>query len=367
MITVLKKIRAVITNSLKIFVIYFELLYDYIKGFGITAIPRYKIVSHRMHFRRCAYQPREFQFVIVFQGPIFGEFTTTTIRQYKKFFPSVDIVVSTWEGTDRSLIQALENSGAIVLLNTDVAHSYDNQNRMIASTAAGLRCAAERHPGSILIKHRGDQRCQNEMWLRNIENTLTLFEANCSLGSKYRLGSVSSCSGKLRPFMLGDQFQFGHASDMVSLWSAPNVEVGLPELFRSLRFNNYLKYGFGIKADNYLVSHYLLRNNVPFDFTLQDSVNFWRTKGIVLDDAAVGLSWIRKEYDKKIESVLDVNPFNGSIGKNQGITTLSFYDWLHIYKNGDFDFQYLKAEVWAVKSMVNGLPVYQIEDIGGLK
>lgn len=358
----------IIKDLLNFFKVFIDIFREYSSSLFKNNIPKYKITG-----QGSIKIPKNFNytssndFVIVIQGPIYGEFTIQTINFYKKIFPNIHIIVSTWVGLDCKILEKLKLLDIILIENEDVCHSYDNQNRMIASTYAGISAAIKNNPNSFLIKHRGDQRLTNINWLRNIEDLLFSFPARDLVGSKFRIGSISSCSGKLRPFMIGDQFQFGHITDMFELWSAPYLEIGLSQLFNYFNFDGYIKYGFGIKADNYLVGHYIKRNNLDFDFSLEDSNKFWAAKGIIIDADSVGFCWARKELNKKMELFYDCNPFNGSLSPNGGISKMNFSDWLHIYRTGKLSYSFFSPEIWAVKDVVNGMPFYDITSIGELK
>jgi hypothetical protein len=366
MIKILTKFR-IFLRDIKFFIKFIILfIYEYFFSLNKLLIPKFKVISPIFNFTDVT--PRRdvtSTFVIIFQGPFYGKFTLDTIDLYKRLYPDIGIIFSTWKGLPEDIILKLRKSDVILLLNDDVCHSYDNQNRMIASTYAGLIHASKIYPNSFAIKHRGDQRLTSFDWVRNIEDLLLSYPAINSFGSAFRIGSLSACSGKLRPYMLGDQFQFGHIDDLLELWSAPFVEEGLHQLFKYFKFDGFTKYGFGIKADNYLIGHYIMRKGIKLDFSLEDSNKFWSSKGIIIDAHSVGFFWARKEFDKKIESFFDCNPFNGSVSYNCGVSALSFSDWLHIYRTGKLSYDGLKPEIWIVENVKNKLPIYKILSIGG--
>jgi hypothetical protein len=361
------KIRVLSSDIIIFFKVFITIIIQYIASINKLSIPSYKIVSPAFN---CSFKKEHSEiastFVVVFQGPVFGKFTIETIDFYRKIHPELKIIVSTWLGLPVEINKELNKRNVIILENRDVLHSYDNQNRMISSTFAGIAHAKKLYPDSFVIKHRCDQRLTHFDWLRNIEDLLLSYPAKNSIGTPFRIGSISVCSGKLRPYMLGDQFQFGHIEDMMELWSAPNVEIGLHQLFDYFEFNGFIKNGFGIKADNYLIGYYIRKKGLKFDFSLVDSNKFWAAKGIVIDANSVGFHWARKEFNKKLESYVDCNPFNGSLSNSHGVSCMSFADWLHIYRTGSLSYNGLMPEVWIVKCIDNGLPTYQIVNIGGI-
>jgi hypothetical protein len=361
------KVRDIVISLYIILRAFTVIIFDYISSIYKLHLPRYRIVSGGLNCYRCKpyHDHIESLFVIVFQGPVFDEFTIETIQLYRKSYPELKIIVSTWKGLSSSATLRLRELKVDVILSDDVEHSYDNQNRMIHSSLAGLRLAKLYAKDCFVIKQRCDQRLTQHGWLSYIESLILTFPSNNWGASRYRIGSLSSCSGKLRPFMLGDQFQFGHIDDMIMLWDVPFIENGIQELFNYFGFSGYLKNGFGIKADNYLLGHYIKKNNKKLDFSLTDSIQFWSEKGIVADAHSVGFFWARKELSKKLEVVYDNNPFNGSLSNNSGSSPMTFSNWLQIYRTGKYPIEEFSPEKWVVNGFRCGIPFYQITSLGG--
>src|SRR5262249_45232089 len=81
---------------------------------------------------------------IVLQGAVVAEldFTLQTLVLYRRIFPHALLILSTWEGEDRALLERARQIGVQVVLSAKPAFfGQQNINLQIVSAAAGVRAA----------------------------------------------------------------------------------------------------------------------------------------------------------------------------------------------------------------------------------
>ena len=308
------------------------------------------------------------QIVLVFQGPIVNDVTLETIETYRKIYPSVEIIYAMWAADNNKHGDHFRKLGVDVVIVQDPGADIDNQNRMITSVVAGLSRTIDRFGcDCFCVRMRGDQRACRLGWPFFLRSLWASFPATNWTGpGKFRIGASSHSSGKLRPFMLGDQFQFGLAEDLFSLWNVPMVEDGLPKLFQRYGFENGILDGFGIKADNYLLLNYLFELD-DYQFSLTEGYRFFARKGLIVDNQCIELKWFRQNKSKISESVVDINPHYGSFRESEISGHLSFADWLLLNaSDGEhYPWKGVTPETWRVKQWKCGCPIYEIVSLGG--
>ncbi|HFI4796319.1 TPA: WavE lipopolysaccharide synthesis family protein [Elizabethkingia anophelis] len=184
---------------------------------------------------------------IIIQGPVVGkpldlyenQGTQQCIDNIREHLPYAEIIVSTWEGTEIHHLKEVDkivfskDPGAITYNDYELKGVYNNNNRQIVSTYAGLKAATKPYA----IKFRCDFRFRNT-------NFLTFFKKYESRFAKYSFFSdrVITCNLAFRDctkhpvlFAISDLFQFGNTNDLYNLWDIPlQLE---PETTRAYSYN----------------------------------------------------------------------------------------------------------------------------------
>lgn len=161
--------------------------------------------------------------VFVLQGPIVSEdsLTIETVRMYRRLFPDIRVLVSTWMGVDSGTRRQLAACGAELLENRQPSHGgISNINYQLVSSAGGIRWARERGATHVL-KTRTDQRMFANGVPGFLHGLLRAFPLGQLSGQRERLVGISLNTFKYRPYSLSDMFLFGHIDDMELYWSAP--------------------------------------------------------------------------------------------------------------------------------------------------
>jgi hypothetical protein len=188
---------------------------------------------------------------IVIQGPIMTRTTLEICKFYKRIYPKVQIVLSTWEKEDTDPFLALSNDSFSVIKNVKPDLSGpSNINWQITSTMSGINFLVDQGCTHIL-KTRTDILLGNFSFLNYL-----IWEH--SKGKKHAVVFSSFNSFLFRLFSPSDQVMFGHATDIARFWSIDLVpehqKIDFPEKFL---FKKYLEScGYQTKEDfrNYLTA-----------------------------------------------------------------------------------------------------------------
>jgi hypothetical protein len=188
---------------------------------------------------------------IVIQGPIFPRATIEICKFYKKIYPDVYVVLSTWEGENTSEIEDLCDSRFIVIKSKKPdSPGQQNINMQIASSKAGIKHLVNFECTHIL-KTRTDILLGNSSFL----NYLVWMHSKGKQNSLV-FSSFGSCLFRL--FSPTDQVVFGAAPDMERFWAIDlipaNQGIDMPEKYL---FTKYIE-SHGHKTletlDNYFVA-----------------------------------------------------------------------------------------------------------------
>lgn len=233
------------------------------------------------------------EYAIVIQGPLCVEnnFTVETVKLYVKNFPGSKIIVSTWVGSDKSIIRQLEVLGCLVILSSrpSVSGSH-NVNYQIVSTAAGVELASSMGC-KYLLKTRCDQRFYSSDCLRNLRCYLEAYPVSLNSMSKGRIIELSIAVCRYRLWSMCDMFQFGYIEDMRRMWSLPldprsrtHSEFDLAtHKVRDLVEENI--------AEIYIHRHYARGMGLAADIAPEDYYEFMVNYMLILDKEHIDIFW----------------------------------------------------------------------------
>lgn len=168
---------------------------------------------------------------VVVQGPVVADtrqvgelgLTASCIRSVRSHLPKAEVILSTFHGQDLRYCDAdhivtVEDPGALLI--RDQPPTYNNINRQIASTLAGLKIATRPYA----LKLRSDMRVVGDGFLRY----LGLFRARCSSYKVFheRLIGCTQFSSNVRhrgslAYHPSDWFFAGTLDDLLKLWDIP--------------------------------------------------------------------------------------------------------------------------------------------------
>lgn len=157
---------------------------------------------------------------IVMQGPlrIEEDFTLETVRFYKKEYPNVLVIVSTWNGEDDDTLLQLRKEPNCVLIQNKLPESPGdgNINFQRVSSYYGM-CEAIRHNKKYVLKTRTDTR----ITMPGIFDSLVfMLKANpiCE-GSVQNERVIFFNASAFLPFNESGTFYFGEANDLKLMFS----------------------------------------------------------------------------------------------------------------------------------------------------
>lgn len=264
------------------------------------------------------------RFAIVMQGSIIRKdnFTFETLKLYKKLYPEVKLILSTWVGEDSKTVQKIQELEVDVLLNTKPVHyGISNVNLQIVSTVTGLQLA-KKHMVDYCLKTRTDQR----MYKPNVFSILRSFQKSFPLKSfklqKERLIGVSLNTFKYRMYGISDMNLFGHINDMQLYWDVPLDDRRGTNSEKTLR-----EYALNRYCEVYFVTNFMRKLELESLWTLSHSWQIISELFCVIDAHMLDLYWFK--YNRYLEN--RYRRYEGRWCKEE----LEFSDWLDIFSNGE--------------------------------
>ena len=290
-------------------------------------------------------------YAIVLQGPVRTEknFTVETVKYYKRCYPGVTVIVSTWTESDTTAKAEAEKLGAIwIESEPPEMRGAGNVNMQLASSLAGMK-KAKSLGCKYAMKTRTDHRFYAADVLQYFRNLQMAFPSENTEMVSDRIVFISyRWSFRYFPFFLCDHATFGTIDELIKLYSVErdvrpnnfhkkhekeerdfivrfneNMEVrnsGSPyELYTSFE-DLYYRYMF---TEIYIVYHYFTENIGhinPGDDLMDAYYWFLKKFAIVADAEKMMVYW--PKYSLGISQVY--NEFT-----NEG--KLDFKKWLEIY------------------------------------
>lgn len=280
------------------------------------------------------------RFAIIMQGSLEerNDFTLETIKLYRRIFPGVLIIVSTWESENIDYINRIKqiSDKIIVIMNKYPEFSgFGNCNYQQVTTRAGIDEANKRGK-EFVFKTRCDYRFYKRGLLEfmcNLVIDYPLGDYGSEFKQKYRIIFASERGGNMfRPFWIGDQFNFGYIDDMINFWGNELEDRN----FNSAEFTKLaLEEGLSWKEQKEklksLTTKYSLRmRGVDFDNSVFAWWEFIKSNFIMLSAQDVDAYWYK--YDFRFEET----SANGTYLRDDDIKKClsynwNFVNWLNLY------------------------------------
>lgn len=175
---------------------------------------------------------------VVIQGPV-GTGTKDVVESVRRFLPSAQVVLSTWEGSSTGGLSVDEvvlsrDPGSVPYPEADGSPSprLANTNRMLRSTRAGL----DRAERPFALKLRSDSPLTGQRflsWWGRFERRSSSMQV---FGSRVVTTSVATRPGRTTPgylFHPSDCAHFGLTEDVRHLWAASEIDESENFSFRS--------------------------------------------------------------------------------------------------------------------------------------
>ncbi len=256
---------------------------------------------------------------IVLQGALMQkyDFTLESVRMYKKVYPSLTVIVSTWEGEDAKSIDRLREAGAEVVLSAKPAYFGTwNINLQIVSARNGIQRAKDLGI-EYTIKSRTDQRVYARNILETLCNLVAYFPPATTTGLRKRI-VVCHEAYKYYNGYFPDMFMFGDTNDLLDYWSVELLKKGASygEFFSEL----YLTYSF------------CRRKGWHVPDSIRAIRNIYRDCVIVLDWDALDLLWLK--YDYFWSRRYNHKERYQEMSLAHKFIEVNFAEWFNIFSNG---------------------------------
>jgi hypothetical protein len=221
---------------------------------------------------------------IVIQGPM-APLSGEVVSSARRSFPKSEIIVSTWQGSDTSSLDAdivlkSEDPGALIY---GKCRTVDNVNRQIISTLTGLRAVSR----PFAVKLRTDCKLTHSGLLNLFERYPDRNEADRVFTSRIICSEVFCRDPRRAPFLFhpSDVFQFGRTQDLLTAWNVPlrpqpEIDHGNP--WASFQIRPYMKSSAPLVPEQYLWTHVL--EKAGFSFPIE-CANDWNA------------SWLRRSEE----------------------------------------------------------------------
>ncbi len=233
---------------------------------------------------------------VVVQGPVVPGMTERVLRALSALHTRNRIVLSTWAGTDGSLLDAVRGYvDDLVLSDAPATAGIQNRNYQLVSTRAGVARAMAAGATTIL-KTRTDLAVlapavfdQARWWLARAGS-----DASRATGLSGRLIVPASYTRKYLLYHPSDMVMLGAAEDMARFWSAPldprDGDLLTPEWLQQPLASVNLA---GNPAESYLGLAFCRSLGRPVVGTLRDSWSFYRDLFAVVDNDWFDLLWLK--------------------------------------------------------------------------
>ena len=267
---------------------------------------------------------------VILQGPISvnndeGEFLYETIKIYKKIFPNILIVLSTWK-LEENILKKFNDLDIKVIQNKEPENnrfgSARNIDRQILTTYSGLEYLKKKNI-TYAIKTRTDWRIYKPNSHYFLKNMLDIFPSKSNL-MKGRIIMPSMMTSKFRVYGISDTLQFGFVEDLLKFWDKELFLDGLERL--SLGQYPSIINHTPIISDVFLCARYLEKINHKLHWTLDDWWDCLMKYYCIIDTDALDILWTKYEdwfYEKRY-----YRSYN-----NNAPRMVEFSDWVNLYND----------------------------------
>lgn len=247
-------------------------------------------------------------YVIVIQGPFNNSFSLETIKFYKKIFPNIEIVISTWSISELTQNEIQKLNAHLLQNELPENPGFSNINLQIVTTSNGIKYA-KKFNRKYILKTRSDQRIYNLKSLDYLTNLLNIFSGK----KNKRLIGCSLDNNINRAFFISDHLMFGEYIDMLNYWS-PDLDKRTSIKTEKINDKNQHKFRIGGSYffTNYIEKH--LCQNINSNFEKILAQNF-----TIINKSDLNLFW--NKYNLK------ENKYYDNFSNNER----TFMDWFSLY------------------------------------
>ena len=286
---------------------------------------------------------------IIIQGPIMYEnhYTENTIKHYRKLYPKIPIVISTWHGEVNDEFRTICNQNFIMIVESQPPNepSFGNVYFQLTSSFNGIKFISENTQVKYALKCRTDQRINRPDFLLYFRNLLNTFKP---FGNKLNGRLIFCKCYKFIPFWFCDYLSFGEIADILKLYDLPRQQYidkmrytakhpyrwqKLKEKNASLEYSDNYSLQQSRKLRNYneMINHfadpeiYIMRNfykkyiaKIDETKLLETHLKFIHDYILIVGEDMISLDWPKYEPTRYFSN---------------WVSGTDFSVWLNIYKN----------------------------------
>lgn len=277
---------------------------------------------------------------IVMTGLIKKEkhFTLETVRFYKKVFPGVRVIVSTWYSEDGPELLAVrkEPDCTVVLSEPPRRAGMQNINYQKKAACEGVKKAAELGMEYVL-RARSDTRITANGVLTMLRELLEIYSDREMAGQKKRL--ILFNAYKYYPFQEAQMFYFGHTDDMLAFFGVPdsrgkkNKESVYEDMARGMTYREAFQ---ETTALNYCIIEYARFLGITPQCDTDQWWKFLGERTICLPMGILRPLWLEYDYNHEASDMTWMyrRGITGAAGMDN--TMVDFASWLAM-RNGEYD------------------------------
>lgn len=268
---------------------------------------------------------------IVLQGPIRdnSDFLIETIKFYRKQYPDVDIIVSTWDDEDLKVLEELDKEKIYIIQSSKPDYSgILNVNYQIVSTRAGVNKASELG-NEYVIKTRTDQRVCKPYIFYSLCELLSLYEPQNTNFMQNRIIITSTfIHNMFTPYFFSDFFYMGTVKDIGNLFAC-DLDYRQDRYEKKMSRKKYSETMY--PPEIYLLKTYLINClNYNCNDTIKDYWQCLKDFFICLDRKDIDLFTPKYEYNYAEHIANSEFAFNDD-KHNKVLMGFNFWTWLNLY------------------------------------
>lgn len=279
----------------------------------------------------------------VVQGVICEINTKKTIDSIKKYFPSSQIILSTWEGSETAQYNVSE-----VVLNKDPGGFYsdkriqkapNNINRQITSTINGLKQVKTKYA----FKIRTDFELTGNNFLKFFDNFNVCNSEYKFFNHKVIACNLSTCNSRKKDkfaycFHISDFAFFGLTEDLIDLFDIPLVDIDDKIFVEKGYFSRFV-------PEQIIITEWLKKHNFKFNFKCFNDKN---KDNIFLTEQVIVNNFILLNYDnfsvyplkKSLQPPKSMQKYIKDYGRNY--TQFEYFELYKKYCDNSIDLLLLK-------------------------
>jgi hypothetical protein len=308
-----------LTKLDRIFLRFVSSLYLYFSKYYLN----YYTISKSIELAKFnSYNEHHSEIGIVIQGPIVlkNNFTIETLKLYKKLYPNIIIVLSTWKGLDKKVLREIGQIKDVYFILSDMPENkgINNINLQIKSTTEGVEFL-ERKGCKYVLKTRTDQRLETKNDFINLFLNFQQIFPFLGTNLQKRLIISSLNTLKKRYYGISDMLMFGTMEDMKKYWCVGYENKSPNKVNEENEDRFFIRQG---TSEGYLVMNFMQKINYIPIWTELDHRKFIAKYFAIIDYQQVNHFWFK--YNWWIRTI-ETDSLENNI--------ISFSDWLEIKIN----------------------------------